>query len=224
MKTIILIPAFNEEKTIQKVINRCQPFADEIVVIDDGSKDKTSLIAKKNGAKVFKHEVNLGLGAALITGFEAALKIGADIVVTLDADGQHNPEEVPKLVQEIKNGAQFVVGSRMKHKSKKMPALRYFYNLGANLITYLLYGVWSSDSQSGLRAFSKDALCKINLNSQEMEVSSEFFKEVKKHNLVFKEVTIEPIYTKYSLSKGKTSQGFVTGLKTLARLILNKII
>jgi len=222
--TIIVIPAFNEEKTIAKVIEKSLNYADKVVVVDDGSDDKTSIIAKNQGAEVFKHCINLGLGAALITGFKAALKFGADVVITLDADGQHNPREVPKLVKEIKKGYQFVIGSRMKKGLAEMPFLRYFYNLIANVVTFLFYGVWSSDSQSGLRAFSKKALKNMGLKSQKMEVSSEFFGEVKKHNLKFKEIKIRPIYTKYSLSKGKTSQGFITGIKTFLRLLLNKII
>ncbi len=221
MKTIIVIPAFNEEKTIESVLKKAKKQADEIVVVDDGSSDRTYEIANKNGAFVFKHEINLGLGAALVTGFEAALKRKADIVVTLDADGQHNPLDVSKIVKEIKNGAQFVIGSRMKKFSKDMPTLRYFYNLAGNVFTFLLYGVWTSDSQSGLRGFSRQALQKMNLNSQKMEVSSEFFREAKKHNLKINEISIKPIYTDYSLSKG---QSFTTGIKTLVRLILNKLI
>ncbi len=221
MKTIIIIPAYNEEQTIGKVIEEAKKQADEVIVIDDGSKDRTKEIAILKNAIVYRHDINLGLGAALVTGFEASLKHGADITITLDADGQHNPLDVPKIVKEIQNGAEFVIGSRLTKYSKEMPTLRYFYNMAGNVFTFLLYGIWTSDSQSGLRGFSREALKKINLNSQKMEVSSEFFREAKKNNLKIKEIPIKPVYTEYSLSKG---QGFTTGVKTLIRLILNKII
>ena len=102
-KTIILvIPAYNEEKTIGEVISNVKNYADFVVVVDDGSKDRTSEIAEKEGAIVYRHCINLGLGASLITGFKIALKLKGDIIVTFDADGQHCPFDIEKVIENIK--------------------------------------------------------------------------------------------------------------------------
>lgn len=220
-KVIAVVPAFNEEKTIGKVIDKLKKVVDEIIVINDGSIDRTQKIAEEKKVIVYTHLLNCGLGAALITGFKAALKRNADIVVTIDADGQHNPEDVPRLIKPIlKNEADFVVGAR-NFKLRSTPFLRLIYNYLANFITWLFFKVKVKDSQSGFRAFSRSALEKIKIESGRMEVSSEFFLEAKRNNFRIKEIPIESIYTKYSLSKG---QGFFTGIKTFFRLLLNRIV
>lgn len=223
MKIIIVIPAYNEEKTIANVIGDAQGISDEVIVINDASFDRTKTIAQHMGAMVYSHVINLGLGAALITGFTAALKYGADIVVTMDADGQHRAHDAQNLIKEIAEGtADVVIGSRLLYKNgDSMPFVRRIYNYIANGITYIAGGARTSDSQSGLRAFSRYALEKIQLKSQRMEVSTEFFREIKRNNLQLKEVPIRAIYTTYSLSKG---QSFMTGIKTLFRLIINKLV
>ena len=219
MKIIAVIPAFNEGKVIAKVINQLKNYIniDNIIVINDGSKDNTVEQARKEGAKVYTHYINRGLGGALGTGMEAALLNGADIAVTLDADNQHNPAEIKKLIAPIiNNQADVVIGSRFLN-SQKMPFIRKIYNWTANFCTWLIFGVWTTDSQSGFRAFSKTAMQKIEIKTNKMEVSSEIIKEIKGHKLRIKEVPIEAIYTEYSMSKG---QNFIEGLKTVMRLIL----
>ena len=112
MKTLIIIPAYNEELTIGSVVALARKYGD-VLVVDDGSADRTSEIARNAGAFVIKHETNMGKGAALRTGFEYALSMDYKIVVTLDADGQHNPDEIPVLLEPIVNGkADLVIGSR----------------------------------------------------------------------------------------------------------------
>ncbi|MDA2936093.1 glycosyltransferase family 2 protein [Patescibacteria group bacterium AH-259-L05] len=223
MKVVVIIPAYNEEKTIANVIGDAQGISDEVIVINDASFDRTKTIAKHFGATVYSHMINLGLGAALITGFKAAIQRGADVVVTMDADGQHRARDAQKLIKEIVAGrADVAIGSRLLYKNgDSMPFVRRVYNYIANGITYIVGGVWTTDSQSGLRAFSRYALEKIQLKSQRMEVSTEFFREIKRNNLRLVEVPIRAIYTTYSLSKG---QSFITGIKTLFRLILNRLI
>lgn len=221
MNLVVIIPAYNEEKNIRQVISGVKKYTNNIIVIDDGSTDRTSQIAKLAGAKVYRHLINRGLGGALGTGIRAALLEEADIIVTLDADGQHDPDEIPKLIKPIIDGeTDFVVGSRFLER-QPMPIFRRFGNYFYNLITWLLFGTLTSDSQSGMRVFNRNVAEKIEIFTSGMEVSSEIFAEIKYHKLKIKEVPVRAIYTSYSLSKG---QGFFVGLKTLIKLLILKLI
>lgn len=229
MKIIALIPAYNEEATIAEVLVKTKPFVDGIVVVDDGSSDRTAQIACGQGAVVVSHVINRGLGAALGTGFEAAKRLQADVVVTLDADGQHDPHEIEKFVKAIEKGADVVIGSRMLVDTSPwqgeagrglMPLHRVLANLMGNLVTFFLFGVWVTDSQSGFRAFTRYAIGKIEIKTNRMEVSSELIAEAKRHQLNLVEVPVKAIYTDYSLSKG---QGFFVGLKTLLKLVVRRL-
>ncbi len=230
MKIVVVIPAYNEEKVVGEVVHAAIKEGFSVIVVDDGSTDRTGEIAREAGAKIYRHIINLGLGATLATGLMAARRYNPDIVVTMDADGQHRAQDIPLLIKPLENlRADFVVGSRFLGKSfrkrdESVPAIRWFYNLFGNLITYFLFGVKTTDSQSGLRALNSRALEKINIQSLEMEVSSEFFKEIKNNNLRLEEVPIKGIYTEYSMSKpdlGKT-QNLLTGVKTLFNLFLHR--
>ena len=208
MKLLIGIPAYNEEAIVGKIV---KSFPDkiagikekDILVVDDGSSDKTFTTAKNSGAIVIRHILNRGLGGALKTIFTFARSNKYDILVTMDADGQHNPVDVSKIIEPIvKNGINVVIGSRWKSARVKVWS-RYIFNQLANIITFLLFGVWSSDSQSGFRSFNRKAIERINIVSDGMEVSSEFFKEIVRNKLTFKEVSTEAIYTDYSKKKGQ---------------------
>lgn len=221
MKLFTVIPAYNEAKTIAEVLARARPFADAIVVIDDGSKDETAEIARAAGAVVVSHFMNRGLGAALGTGFAYARRAGADAIVTLDADGQHAPEEIPKFREELEKGADVVIGSRMLGLGNTgMPWYRRVANVLGNFATFVLFGAWVTDSQSGYRAFNTNAISKIEIRANRMEVSSELIAEAKRHRLMIREIPIQTIYTEYSLSKG---QGFAEGLKTLLKLVVRRL-
>ncbi len=206
---MIALPAFNESETIKDVISRIPkrlPLLKsiKIVVIDDGSLDSTSKKARIKGVRIVRHIINRGLGASLKTAFIIAKKSKVDILVTIDADGQHNPKDIKRLIGPIvKSQTDVVIGSRLLKKTN-MAVERKIINFAANIITFLLTGVWSSDSQSGLRAFNKTAIEKIDLITQRMEVSSEIFKEIKKYNLKIREIPIKAIYTSYSLKKGQS--------------------
>jgi glycosyltransferase involved in cell wall biosynthesis len=218
--TVAVIPAYNEEKNIARVLAGVKKYTDNIIVIDDGSKDRTSQIAKDSGANVLRHFINRGLGGALGTGIEAALDSGADIILTIDADGQHDPDEIPKLTEPIIRGeADIVIGSRFLQK-QKMPLFRKAGNYFFNFFTYFLFNIKSTDSQSGMRAFNRKVGESLEIFTSGMEVSSEIIKEIKQQNFKMKEVPIKAIYTDYSLSKG---QGFWVGFKTLAKLLIFKL-
>lgn len=223
IKSLIVIPAFNEQKTLADVLSDViKNIPADVLVINDGSSDKTAEIAKKFRVFLATHVANRGLGAALGTGFEFSRRCNYDLLITFDADGQHRSSDALKLIQAIKsNKADVAIGSRLL-TGTSMPLDRKFLNFLSDLITYLFYGVWTTDSQSGLRAFNKKAINSINIKTDRMEVSSEFFKEIKRNKLRFIEVPIQAIYTPYSLSKGQDKKGnwnaFSIGVKMLLRL------
>ncbi|MCW4005051.1 MAG: glycosyltransferase family 2 protein [Candidatus Bathyarchaeota archaeon] len=198
---VVGIPAFNEEKTIANVVLQAQKFA-IVVVCDDGSVDLTAEIAERLGAVVVRHERNSGYGAALQSLFRRAQELDVDILVTLDGDGQHNPEEIPRLIEPIKSGyAQVVLGSRFKDTSgtADMP---FYRKLGVKLITKLASGSGKtsvSDAQSGFRAYSKDALDHLLMFETGMSASVELLREINKNDLTVCEV---PISCKYADSVG----------------------
>jgi glycosyltransferase involved in cell wall biosynthesis len=200
---VVGIPAFNEEYTIARVVLGAQKHAHVVVVCDDGSSDLTAEIAERLGAIVVRHEKNSGYGAALQSLFKHAKELNADVLVTLDSDGQHDPEEIPLLLNPIKEGdGEVVLGSRFKDKkgTADMPAYR---QLGIKVITKLSNGSGKdavSDSQSGFRAFNKTALEKLGAISENgMSASIELIRAIHKSGLKVCEV---PISCKYGDSLG----------------------
>lgn len=222
-KLLIILPAYNEDKIIGKVIDdikkeikNIKNIQIKILVINDGSQDKTIQISKRKKVRVLSHFLNRGLGGALATGLEYARLNNFDIALTFDSDGQHHPKDIKKTIKPILNAkADVVIGSRMLGQSG-MPLDRKIINHISNLFTFILFGVWTTDSQSGFRVFNKKALAFIKPKTQGMEVSSEFFSEIKKHKLKFQEVPINVIYTKYSRKKGQNN---LNSVKISARLI-----
>jgi glycosyltransferase involved in cell wall biosynthesis len=207
MKTFVVvgIPAFNEEHTIARVILEAQKFADKVVVCDDGSTDYTAKIADSLGADVVRHEKNCGYGASIKSLFLRALELNADVFVTLDADGQHEPNEIPFVIKPILEGeADVVIGSRFvdRNGTAEMPLYR---QLGAKLITKMVNGSAKNgvtDSQSGFRAYSHIALDRLNFFEDGMGASVEILFKASKTDLRIVEV---PSTCKYSSSDGDTS-------------------
>lgn len=225
MKLLIGIPAYNEEKTIGDVIklipkNICGLKNIVIVVVDDCSSDKTSSIVTSMGITVLPHLINRGLGGALKTIFSYACLYKFDILATLDADGQHDPIELTKLIKPIiEKEADVVIGIR-RFLFGKVPVSRIFINKIANLITYFFFGIYSSDTQSGFRIFNQKAINSIHLQTDGMEVSSEIFREIAKNKLKFTEIPIKTIYTVYSKKKGqKLSNAPNVFIQLLIRLL-----
>jgi glycosyltransferase involved in cell wall biosynthesis len=196
---VVGIPAFNEERTIAKMILKARKHVKDVVVCDDGSTDLTGEIAGGLGAIVVRNTRNLGKGAALQSLFELGRKINADVFVTLDADDQHEPDEIPKLVEPILKGeADMVVGNRFS-KSDSFPARRRWGNRALNFLTHVND---VKDSQSGFRAYARNALNSIKITTRGMGVDSQILIEAKKKNMRVVEV---PISTKYP-SGVKTSK------------------
>ena len=171
MRLVVTIPAFNEEKTIGKVIREIPKKIPgiteiEVLVIDDGSTDSTSVISQKFGATVLRNTANRGLAQAFSRGMGKAFEMGADIIVNTDADFQYNQAQIPLLVKPIVDGkADIVLGSRFRGKIEYMPAHK---RLGNHLVSFLMRaitGIPVSDSQTGFRAFSREAALRINVFS-----------------------------------------------------------
>lgn len=206
----VIIPAYNEEKNISRLIKETKKYCKNIVVVDDGSKDKTFETAKSQESKihedyqkskrflkkekvyVLKHVVNLGKGAAVITGSEFAIKKGAEILVYIDADLQHNPKEIPKFVEELRS-VDVVFGIRRLNKN--MPFILKFGNWFINKSTKYLYGIKLKDTQCGYRALTKDAYKKIKWKSNDYAMESEMIANIGKKHLRYKEIPIETIYS-----------------------------
>jgi glycosyltransferase involved in cell wall biosynthesis len=202
---VVGIPAFNEEQTIARVVLEAQKFAEKVVVCDDGSTDFTAKIAQHLGAEVITHEKNSGYGASIKSLFLRAQELNADIFVTLDADGQHAPGEIPCVIEPILEGAaEVVIGSRFVdvNGTKEMPLYR---QLGAKLITKMVNGSSKNgitDAQSGFRAYSRQALECLNFSEDGMGASVEILLKASKHDLRIVEV---PSTCKYNNGEVSTS-------------------
>lgn len=218
----VLIPAFNEAGKIAEVLAGLREHGfSRIIVVDDGSRDSTAAVARAAGAVVLGHVINCGVGAATATGLAYLARIGARAAATFDADGQHDPRDLAAVFAPVyEAGADVVIGSRMLNPAG-MPFVRRIAQRMATISTFILFGQWSTDSQSGLKAFSRRAIESMRITTNRYEVCSEIIAEVRRQKLVLCEVPVQAIYTSYSLSKG---QGFAVGLKTLARLIIDRVL
>ena len=200
MKTVIGIPAYNEEKNIASILLRLKNISEYIIVCDDGSSDLTSKIAEKLGAIVVKHKKNLGYGAAIKTIFLKAQEINADALVTFDADGQHRIEDIDKILVPIKNNkADIVIGSRFLNDEQKISKYRKIGIKTITELTNITSGTKITDSQSGFRGYNRKTLENIKLTESGMGISTEILIKAKKSNLKIIEV---PIIVSY---EGETS-------------------
>ncbi len=225
-KVFVVIAAFNEEHSVPKVIKELRRAGyNNVVVVDDGSRDKTFEAALDAGATVLQHVVNRGQGAALQTGIDFALEQGADIIVTFDADGQHRVEDLPAMIRPVARGKVDVTfGSRFltKQSKKNVPLLRRIYLKVGILVLLLFYGVRMSDAHNGFRALSREAAKKIRITADRMAHASEIVEEVHRLNLRYKEVPVIIRYTEETLKKGHGS--FREGCRILYTMIIKKFL
>ena len=223
----VVVPAYNEEEMIGNTLKKLKDEGyKNIIVVDDGSRDNTYNIAKEEGVIVCKHIINRGLGGALGTGIKCALEYNPKVIITFDADGQHDPRDIEKVAKPILNeNYDVIIGSRLMDEKevKNMPKIKRIGNWGLNFLTYLMGGHFITDSQSGLRAFSNKSAKIIieQLKSNKYEVSSEFVVLIKRNNLKFMELPIKTIYTDYSMARGTN---VITGFKILVKLIIHKLV
>lgn len=215
----VALPAWNEAGIIADVIAEIQAAGyQHIIVVDDGSRDNTAALAQKAGATVLRHRLNRGKGAATKTAIEAAKLLGARIIVTMDADGQHNPADIARLIAPLHEGrADVVLGSRLMNPAG-MPWHKILANWVGNALTWYLYGLWVSDSQSGFRAYALQAAELINTRSDRYDYESEVIREIYLHRLRFVEIPVEVRYTAYSMGKLER-QSLMNGVKTFGRML-----
>jgi len=202
----IVVPAYNEAPRLTQTLQLLLPHYAHVVVIDDGSQDDTSEVALAEGAWTIRHPVNCGQGAALQTGIDFALAQGADVIVTFDADGQHAPEEIGRLVEPIRAGrAEVVLGSRFLGRTEGMPVARRLALLGGVVFTRWFSWIRVTDTHNGLRALSRAAARKIRIHENRMAHASEIVHQIRLLGLSYCERPVTVRYTTESLAKGQST-------------------
>lgn len=221
-KVAVLLPAYNEEIAIASMILLSKQYAQEVIVIDDGSTDRTAEIAEIAGATVLHHKTNQGKGVALKTGFTYAKDY--DIIVTIDADGQHNPSEIPLLIKPIEdNEADLVNGSRyINGQETSTPKYRRVGQTVLDTATNVASGVKLTDSQSGFRAFSSECFKYFNFDPEGFGIESDMLIEASNNNLRIVEVEITVRYDVNTNTANPVIQGLTVLLRVLELLRLNR--
>jgi glycosyltransferase involved in cell wall biosynthesis len=218
----VVIPAYNENSIIQSVIQKLLPFNYNIVVVDDGSAQSLYPVLDKMPVYYIRHKVNLGQGAALQTGIDFVLSKKAKYIVTFDADGQHQPSDIDKLLLVLINDkADIVSGSRfLEGASHNMSAKRKFLLQMARYINFAFAGLLLTDAHNGLRAMTREAAQKIELQENGMAHATEILHQIKKKKLKHKEVPVTINYSDYSTKKGQT---LMSSFRIFFDLLLNKL-
>ena len=218
--TYVVLPAYNEATRIKPVLEDIARKGYNMVIVNDGSSDNTLEVIKQakkefpDKIHIFSLMINRGVGIATQTGFEAVLKYNPKYVVSMDSDGQHSADDLDEVIKPLVSGeAQAVIGVR---PFEDMPRTRSFANSIMNLLTRIFYGVDVSDSQTGFRAITIDALDKISINATGYLISSEFIREINDNNIPFAEVPIQTIYTPETQAKGTNVK---VALKILFQMI-----
>lgn len=221
-KVAVLLPAYNEEVSIASMILLSLQYADEVIVIDDGSSDRTSEVSRLAGATVLSHTTNKGKGAALKTGFKYAQDY--DIIVTIDADGQHNPSEIPDVIKPImEDRADIVNGSRyISGKDTTTPTYRRVGQTVLDNATYLASGVKLTDTQSGFRAFSSKSIEYFNFDPNGFGIESDMLIEASVNKLRIVEVEITVRYDVNTTTDNPIVQGFSVLMRILELMRFNR--
>lgn len=225
-KVVAAIPCLNEEPFIGDIVSRARGFVDEVIVIDDGSTDRTADVARSAGAYVVKHDVRQGAGAATRSAFEAAKKRGVDVLVTLDGDGQHNPDEIPQVMAPILRGeADLVIGSRfLKTDLKQAPKYRKF---GIDVITWLYnFGskVKVSDSQSCFRAHSRRLIQAVKITEEGFGFSIQVLIQARRKGFIIREIPISCIYHDQGSSLNPIVHGLGVAWKVIKLRFRDKLL
>lgn len=203
--TCLVVPLFNEGTVVGDVIADALTVFPRIVAIDDGSSDDSAAIARRAGALVIQHPLNLGQGAALQTGFDAARRLGAQYVVTFDSDGQHRTEDAAAMVERLRHDeADVVFGSRFLDARSRPSALKRAVLKAAVLYSNATTGVRLTDTHNGLRALNAHAISLIHIRQNRMAHASEIIEQVGRNGLRWVEHPVHIVYTDYSRSKGQS--------------------
>jgi len=219
----VVVPAYNEARVIASTVKSLLCRGYHIIVVDDGSNDGTWLKVKDLPVFLLRHPINLGQGAALQTGMTYAIKMGADIIVHFDSDGQHDANEIEEMVKPlIDNRADIVLGSRFLRDQDliEVPLSRRILLKGATVVNGLLTGLWLSDAHNGFRALTRNSAEKINLKENGFSHASEILFQIKKLGLRFVENPTNIKYSVYSKEKGQTS---LNAINILLDLLIRKV-
>ena len=221
VKVCIVIPAYNEGLVIGDVVKNARksllktPFNFDIIVVNDGSKDNSAEEAKKAGATVIDHILNSGAGGATATGLSYAEQNLFTIAATMDADGQHDINDVINGIKKIQaSNIDLLIGSRLID-SKGMSRVKVLGNRGLSFVTYILFGIRSTDSQSGLRIYSRKALEQLRWKTSGYEFCSEMLWRARQLDMNIGEYPIKAIYTDYSKGKGQNNWNAINIIKNL---------
>lgn len=228
-RIVAVLPAHNEEEHVGEVIRRALKFTNAVVLVDDGSTDDTAQCGLKAGAILLRCRVNLGKGHALRVGAKKALKMGAEIMVTLDADSQHLPEEIPQLIAPlIERRADLTIGTRFRHRysrSSRVPSVRWASNRISTLLVRFAAGLSPeqlSDSQCGFRAFTAKSLSKLDLKSERFNIEAETIIEAAKVGLRIVEVPVACMYSSRLRSKFNPLRDIPMFLVLIIRTLLRR--
>ena len=205
-KVIVGLPAYNEERAVAGVVLQAKQYADMVIVVNDGSVDNTARLARLAGAEVVEHDKNKGYGAAIQTILTEAGKRDADILVIIDADAQHDPNEIPRLIDAVKAGSDVVIGSRESQKDV-IPGYRRFGQSVLAKFTNIAARQNLSDTESGFRAYSKKAIAEMELSQQGMAISAEIISEASHKGLKISEVPITVSYDDVTSSQNPVLHG-----------------
>ncbi len=217
----VVVAAYNEESAVGEAVRELVALFAQVIVVDDGSDDRTSERAREQGVTVLRHPINLGQGAALQTGITYALKRGARYVATFDGDGQHDARDLARMLEELKrSGADIVLGSRFLGEAPGMPLRRRLFLRAAVLFTNLTTGTRLTDTHNGLRLMTADAARRFRITQNGMAHASEFIEQIRRLRLKYVELPVKVRYTDYSRSKG---QSLSNALQILTDLVSSKL-
>lgn len=217
MRTIAVIPAFNEELTIASVVLMSMHHVDEVVVVNDGSSDRTAELAEKAGATVINMDENSGKGAAVLAGFSYARENGYDALVMLDADGQNDPSEIPTVLSPIvDDDADLVIGSRFLTKGHGIPAYRQVGQKVLNIVTNVSSGAMVGDSQSGFRAMNRDCLKAMIMESNGFNLETDMINKAADNEMRIAEV---PVRVRYDVPNPHKKNPLSHGISVLGRVV-----
>lgn len=215
MDTAVVIPIYNEQNSIKNIIAQAKMHVEKVIVVNDGSSDQTSQVLSQTDAICLTHKVNLGKGAALKTGCDYAVIHGAERIVVLDGDGQHNPDRIPDFLDSLSEN-DVVFGYRQTPES--MPSVLKFGNWFINSSIKYLFNIKVKDSQSGYRAFTSDAYKKIRWSAHDYYMETEMITNAAGFKLKYGEIPIETIYA--DRYKGTT---VLDGVKIVVKLLGGRV-
>ncbi len=212
-RVFIVVPAFNEASRLSGVLEELARTGHRIVVVDDGSRDGTAEVARSRGCYVLRHSFNRGQGAALQTGITFALREGAAVIVTFDADGQHQTSDLPALLEPILSGrCEFALGNRFLNGQSNVPAVRKVILQWGRVFTLLTSGVRVGDCHNGYRAFSRKGASLLRLKQDRMAHASEIYDQIQASRLAYEEVPVTIRYSAETLAKGQKLSNSVSVL------------